>query len=64
MQCTPPTGWYGCLDSGHQSNKPGHIIILYDDSERRAAQAASVFVQRGVDNVFLLSGGLLVSHDI
>ena len=46
------------VHSGLQSNKPGHIIILYDDNERMAPQAATVFVQRGVDNVFLLSGGL------
>ena len=38
-------------------NKSGKIIIL---NERIASQAATVFVQRGVDNVFLLSGGKLV----
>ena len=42
-------------------NKSGKIIILYDNNERIASQAATVFVQRGVDNVFLLSGGKLVS---
>ena len=41
-------------------NKSGKIIILYDNNERIAQQAATVFVQRGVDNVFLLSGGKLV----
>ena len=41
-------------------NKSGKIIILYDNNERIASQAATVFVQRGVDNVFLLSGGKLV----
>ncbi|CAI8015844.1 Centrosomal protein of 41 kDa [Geodia barretti] len=46
------------------SNKPGHIIILYDDNERMAPQAATVFVQRGVDNVFLLSGGMRVLHRV
>lgn len=45
-----------------QRNKPGHIIILYDDNERMAPKAATVFVQRGVDNVFLLSGGLLYNR--
>ena len=38
-------------------NKPGLIIILYDDNERIAPQAATVFVEKGVENVFLLSGG-------
>ena len=38
-------------------NKPGLIIILYDDNERIAPQAATVFVEKGVENIFLLSGG-------
>lgn len=38
-------------------NKPGKIIILYDEDERVAPNAAATFVQRGVDNVFMLSGG-------
>lgn len=41
-------------------NKPGHIIILYDENERIAPNAATTFVQREVDNVFMLSGGLNV----
>ena len=40
-----------------QVNKPGRIIILYDDNERTAPRAATIFVQKGVDNVFMLSGG-------
>lgn len=43
-------------------NKPGRIIILYDEDERTAHKAATTFVQRDVDNVFLLSGGLKVAH--
>lgn len=42
------------------SNKPGKIIIVYDEDERMAPAAATIFVQRGVDNVFMLSGGLKV----
>ncbi|XP_032232310.2 centrosomal protein of 41 kDa B isoform X2 [Nematostella vectensis] len=41
-------------------NKLGKIIILYDEDERLAAPAATTFVQREVDNVFMLSGGLKV----
>ncbi|XP_065826326.1 centrosomal protein of 41 kDa-like [Oscarella lobularis] len=41
-------------------NKPGKIIILYDEDERIAPNAATTFVQREVDNVFMLSGGLKV----
>ncbi|RMX58996.1 hypothetical protein pdam_00018160 [Pocillopora damicornis] len=38
-------------------NKLGKIIILYDEDERLAPAAATTFVQREVDNVFMLSGG-------
>jgi len=39
-------------------NHKGKIIILYDDDERIAPQAATVMVERGYNNIFLLSGGL------
>eukprot|EP00050_Salpingoeca_kvevrii_P022432 m.126407 g.126407 ORF g.126407 m.126407 type:complete len:259 (-) comp9706_c2_seq2:538-1314(-) len=39
-------------------NKEGRLIIIYDEDEKYAPHVATVFVQRGVDNVFLLSGGL------
>lgn len=42
-------------------NKPGHIIIIYDEDERIAPRAATTLVQRGYCNLFLLSGGLKVS---
>lgn len=45
-------------------NKPGKIIILYDEDERIAPQSATTFVQREVDNVFMLSGGLKVLYKI
>lgn len=41
-------------------NKLGKIIILYDEDERIAPAAATTFVQREVENVFMLSGGLKV----
>ncbi|XP_027053802.1 centrosomal protein of 41 kDa B-like [Pocillopora verrucosa] len=43
-------------------NKLGKIIILYDEDERLAPAAATTFVQREVDNVFMLSGGLKVLY--
>lgn len=43
-------------------NKLGKIIILYDEDERLAPTAATTFVQREVDNVFMLSGGLKVLY--
>lgn len=39
-------------------NQPGKIIVVYDDDERLAPRAATTLVQRGYDNLFLLSGGL------
>lgn len=39
-------------------NKPETLVILYCDDERISRDAAHVLVGRGVDNVFLLSGGL------
>lgn len=39
-------------------NKRDHLIIIYCDDERISRDAAKIFVDRGTDNVFLLSGGL------
>eukprot|EP00112_Aurelia_sp_Birch-Aquarium-sp1_P004749 Seg154.7 transcript_id=Seg154.7/GoldUCD/mRNA.D3Y31 product="Centrosomal protein of 41 kDa" protein_id=Seg154.7/GoldUCD/D3Y31 len=41
-------------------NKTGKIIVLYDEDERIATSCSTIFVQREVDNVFLLSGGMKV----
>ena len=38
-------------------NQPGKIIVVYDDDERICPKAATTLVQRGYDNLFLLSGG-------
>ena len=40
-----------------QKNQPGKIIIVYDEDERVAPKAATTLVERGYDNLFLLSGG-------
>ncbi|XP_064605072.1 centrosomal protein of 41 kDa-like isoform X2 [Liolophura sinensis] len=42
-------------------NQPGKIIVLYDEDERIAPKAASTLVERGYDNLFLLSGGLRIA---
>ena len=42
-------------------NQPGKIIVVYDDDERLGPKAATTLVQRGYDNLFLLSGGSLQS---
>ncbi|XP_075414780.1 centrosomal protein of 41 kDa isoform X1 [Tenrec ecaudatus] len=41
-------------------NAHGKIIILYDDDERVASQAATTMCERGFENLFMLSGGLKV----
>ncbi|XP_027016048.1 centrosomal protein of 41 kDa isoform X2 [Tachysurus fulvidraco] len=41
-------------------NVQGKIIILYDEDERIASQAATTMCQRGFENLFMLSGGLKV----
>lgn len=40
-----------------QKNAAGKIIIVYDEDERIASQAATNMCQRGVENLFMLSGG-------
>ncbi|KAK3535969.1 hypothetical protein QTP70_022849 [Hemibagrus guttatus] len=41
-------------------NIAGKIIILYDEDERLASQAATTMCERGFENLFMLSGGLKV----
>lgn len=41
-------------------NASGKIIIVYDEDERIASQAATTMCQRGFENLFMLSGGLKV----
>ncbi|XP_033888381.1 centrosomal protein of 41 kDa-like [Acipenser ruthenus] len=41
-------------------NASGKIIILYDEDERVASQAATTMCERGFENLFMLSGGLKV----
>merc|ERR1711998_431117 len=39
-------------------NRPDRMVIIYDDDERIAAPAGKLFVERGVENVYVLTGGL------
>ena len=41
-------------------NKPRAVIVVYDDDESIASKAATTLTQRGYDNVFMLSGELLL----
>ena len=39
-------------------NREGHVVIVYDRDEREAAACATQFMEKGYDNVIMLSGGL------
>ncbi|KAK5866883.1 hypothetical protein PBY51_011422 [Eleginops maclovinus] len=41
-------------------NAAGKIIIVYDEDERIASQAATIMCERGFENLYMLSGGLKV----
>ena len=43
-----------------QKNKPGCIIVVYDEDETIAHGVATKMVQRDFDNIFLLSGGKFI----
>ncbi|XP_078310045.1 centrosomal protein of 41 kDa-like isoform X2 [Crassostrea virginica] len=43
-------------------NQPGKIIVVYDEDERLGPNAATTLIQRGYDNLFLLSGGLRIAY--
>ncbi|KAL3853498.1 hypothetical protein ACJMK2_017034 [Sinanodonta woodiana] len=43
-------------------NQPGKIILIYDEDERSAPSAASTLVERGYDNLFMLSGGMRIAY--
>lgn len=39
-------------------NKPGHLIIVVSEDEREGRDAAKTLVDRGTDNIYLLTGGI------
>lgn len=41
-----------------QKNKPGCCIVIYDDDELVAPTVASTLVERGYENVYMLTGGV------
>ena len=42
-----------------QKNQESKLIILYDLDDKSVAQNAHTLVQRGFDNIYVLSGGLV-----
>ncbi|KAA6352922.1 MAG: hypothetical protein EZS28_051551 [Streblomastix strix] len=49
---------YFSADIYAYQNKPDKKIITYCNDERESIRVAIVFVQRGVDNVYIINGGL------
>lgn len=49
---------YETKDMLAYKNQPGKMIIVYDDMEKVAPRVATTLVQRGYNNVHMLSGGL------
>ncbi|RLN74245.1 hypothetical protein BBJ28_00000583 [Nothophytophthora sp. Chile5] len=48
------------LPEMHQfKNNEAKLIIIYDQDDKTAGQTAHILVQRGFDNVYVLSGGLV-----
>ena len=45
-------------------NQEGKIIVVYDEDETMAPRAATILVERGYENVFLLSGGINVARKV
>eukprot|EP01147_Barroeca_monosierra_P007914 gene7914-10007_t len=43
-------------------NKEGSVIVVYDEDETVAPRVATTLVQQGIDNLFMLSGGLVVGE--
>ena len=39
-------------------NREDKLIVLYDDDERQAVATATTFMQKGFDNIFILSHGM------
>ena len=43
-------------------NRESKLIVVYDFDEAIAAKFATTMMERGYDNVFMLSGGLRVAY--
>jgi len=48
----------------YYKNKEGKLIVVYDFDESIAHKFATTLVQRGYDNVFMLSGGIRITQVI
>ncbi|XP_005094416.1 centrosomal protein of 41 kDa [Aplysia californica] len=55
---------YETKDMLRYKNQPGKIILVYDEDERISHRASTTLVERGYDNLFMLSGGLKVAYKL
>lgn len=53
---------YETKDMLKYKNVPGKLIIVVDADESMSAKFATTLIQRGYDNIFVLSGGLRVAQ--
>lgn len=42
----------------HYKNRDGYVIVLYDMDDRMGRNVATMFTEKGYENIFLLTGGL------
>ena len=45
-------------DLYHYRNRDGHVIIIYDLNDHKGREVATMFTEKGYENIFLLTGGL------
>ncbi|GFY54337.1 centrosomal protein of 41 kDa B [Trichonephila inaurata madagascariensis] len=55
---------YEIEEMKHYKNNRPELIIVYDDDESIASRVATTLVQRGYENIYLLSGGLKLGNEI
>ena len=45
-------------DLYYYKNKDGHVIVVYDLDDRMARNVATMFTEKGYENIFLMTGGM------
>lgn len=55
---------YEIEEMKHYKNNRPELIIVYDDDESIASRVATTLVQRGYENIYLLSGGLKLGYEV
>lgn len=61
VHLSPPSRWrrLTLLQVYNFRNKEEHLIVLYCEDEKISRDAAKVMVDRGIDNIYLLTGGMV-----